>query len=187
MPPTHEIVPEELVSDRLLLRAWRDEDLEPFAALNADPAVMEYLPGLLSRDESDAMAGRIRAHFAEHGFGLWAVEVKAPEPAPFIGFVGLWRPTWTAHFTPCVELGWRMARAYWGKGYATEAAQASMRFGFERLGLDELVALTVPGNSRSRAVMERLGMRRDPADDFDHPRIPEGHRLRRHLLYRRSR
>lgn len=182
MPPTHEIV-----TERLLLRAWRDEDLEAFAALNADPVVMEYLPGLLSRDESDAMAGRIRDHFAAHGFGLWAVEVKAPDAASFIGFVGLWRPTWTAHFTPCVELGWRMARAYWGRGYATEAAQASMRFGFDQLGLDEVVALTVPDNLRSRAVMERLGMLRDPADDFDHPRIPEGHRLRRHVLYRRSR
>ena len=148
---------------------------------------MEHLPGLLSRDESDAMVGRIRAHFAEHGFGVWAVEVKAPHAAPFIGFVGLWRPTWTAPFTPCVELGWRMARAYWGKGYATEAAQAALRFGFEQLGLNELVALTVPGNLRSRAVMERLGMLRDPADDFDHPQIPEGSRLRRHVLYRRSR
>lgn len=143
MPPTHELVPEELVSDRLLLRAWRDEDLEAFAALNADPAVMEHLPGLLSRNESDAMAGRIRAHFAEHGFGVWAVEVKAPDAAPFIG----------------VELGWRMARAYWGKGYATEAAQAAVRFGFEQLGLGELVALTVPGNQRSRA----------PADPREEP------------------
>ena len=177
-----------LVTQRLRLRGFRDEDRAPFAALNADPEVMEYLPAPLSLAESDALIGRIRAHFSEHGFGLWAVELRAVSgPGPLLGFVGLTRPTFAAHFTPCVDLGWRLARSHWGHGYATEAATAALRFGFERLGLDEIVALTVPENARSRRVMERLGMRRDPADDFDHPRLPEGHRLRRHVLYRRRR
>lgn len=177
-----------LVTQRLRLRGFRDEDRAPFAALNADPEVMEHLPAPLSPEESDALVDRIRAHFTEHGFGLWAVELlDASGPGPFIGFVGLTRPAFSAHFTPCVDLGWRLARSHWGHGYATEAATAALRFGFERLGLDEIVALTVPENVRSRQVMERLGMRRDPADDFDHPRLPEGHRLRRHVLYRRRR
>jgi RimJ/RimL family protein N-acetyltransferase len=148
-------------TERLLLRQWRDDDLAPYAALNADPRVMEHFPALLTREQSDASAARIRAHLAAHGFGLWAVEPVGV--APFIGFTGLARPAFEAPFTPCVEIGWRLAAAYWGRGYATEAAAAALRDGFERLGLAEIVAFTVPANRRSRRVMERLGMRHDPA------------------------
>lgn len=175
----------ELRTERLLLRGWRDGDLEPFAALNADPAVMEFMPGLLERMACDAMAGRIRDHFAEHGFGLWAVEV--PGAAPFIGFVGLSVPRFEADFMPCVEVGWRLAHAHWGQGYATEAARAAMAFGFEESRLDEIVSFTAVINRRSQAVMERLGMAHDPAEDFVHPTLPREHRLSRHVLYRARR
>jgi RimJ/RimL family protein N-acetyltransferase len=167
---------------RLHLRVWREEDLPAFAAINADPRVMEYFPGRLDRAESDARATRIRGHFARHGFGLWAVEV--PGVADFVGFVGLVRCDFEAPFTPCVEIGWRLAHEHWGHGFATEAALAALDFGFQRLGLEQIVSFTVPANRRSRAVMERIGMTRTPADDFDHPAIPEGHPLRRHVLYR---
>lgn len=167
---------------RLRLRDWRDEDLAPFAAMNADPTVMEFFPRPLDRAESDAAVGRIREHFARHGFGLWAVEV--PVAAEFIGFVGLSVPRFEAHFTPCVEIGWRLAREHWGRGYANEAARAVLDFGFGEMGLDEVVSFTAAGNARSRAVMERIGMTRSPGDDFDHPALPEGHPLRRHVLYR---
>jgi len=170
---------------RLHLRLWRDEDLPAFAALNADPRVMEFLPKPLDRAESDARAAGIRAHFARHGFGLWAVEV--PGVADFIGFVGLSVPQFEAPFMPCVEIGWRLAREHWGFGYATEAARAALDFGFQRLGLEEIVSFTVPANRRSRGVMERIGMTRTPDDDFDHPALPEGHPLRRHVLYRARR
>lgn len=175
----------ELVTERLVLRAWRDADLAPFAALNADPRVMEHFPSTSSRAESGAIAERIRRHFASHGFGLWAIEV--PGVADFIGFVGLVHVAFAAPFTPAVEIGWRIAAAHWGHGYATEAARRVLELGFEHLQLDQIVSMTVPDNLRSRGVMERLGMHRAPADDFDHPRIPEGHRLRRHVLYRLSR
>jgi RimJ/RimL family protein N-acetyltransferase len=175
-------LPRELVTDRLLLRRWRDEDRAPFAALNADPRVVEHLPGPLSRAESDERAARIEAHFAEHGFGLWAVEVI--DAVPFAGFVGLSVPRFEAPFMPCVEIGWRLAAECWGQGYATEGARAALQFGFEDLRLDEIVSFTVPENVRSRRVMEKLGLTHDPADDFDHPLLPEGHRLRRHVLYR---
>jgi RimJ/RimL family protein N-acetyltransferase len=171
-----------LRTERLLLRPWRDDDLDAFARLNADPRVNEYLPGPLTREESDAAARRLLAHFAEHGFGFWVIEL--PGTTPFIGFAGLSVPRFEAHFTPCIEIGWRLTAAHWGRGYATEAARAALRFGFERLGLVEIVSFTVPENRRSRAVMERLGMTHDPADDFDHPLLPAGHRLRRHVLYR---
>ncbi len=174
-----------LRTDRLLLRPWRESDLEPFAALNADPAVMEHFPKPLDRAESDAFVGRIRAHFERHGFGFWAVE--APGIAELVGLVGLAVPTFEAHFMPCVEIGWRLARPYWGKGYAGEAAHASLDFGFEQLGLDEIVSFTAKDNLRSQAVMQRLGMTSSPVDDFDHPNVPEGHRLRRHVLYRKRR
>jgi RimJ/RimL family protein N-acetyltransferase len=167
---------------RLLLRPWRDEDLPAFAAMNADPRVMEFFPRPLDRAESDARAARIRDHFARHGFGLWAVEV--PGVADFIGFVGLSVPDFEMPFMPCVEVGWRLAHEHWGQGYATEAARAALDFGFRRLALDEIVSFTVPANRRSRGVMERIGMTRTPADDFDHPALPEGHPLRRHVLYR---
>lgn len=144
---------------RLALRAWKESDLAPFAALNADPAVMRYFPGVLTRAESDALAARISEHIAEHGFGLWALERR--EDQSFVGFVGLVRTRFSSHFTPCVDLGWRLARQHWGKGYASEAARAAVHFGFERLGLREIVAFTVPDNTRSRRVMETIGMRHD--------------------------
>ena len=171
-----------LVTERLVLRPWRPADRAPFAALNADPAVMEHFPAPLTREESDAMIARAEAHLDQHGFGPWAVEVRGG--APVIGFVGLVVPRFTAHFTPCVEIGWRLARAHWGHGYATEAARAALAFGFGTVGLAEIVSFTVPANVRSIAVMERLGMTRDPAGDFEHPNLPEGHPLRRHVLYR---
>ena len=174
-----------LHTERLFLRQWRPSDRAPFAALNADPRVMAYFPAPLARDESDALVTRIEAHFAEHGFGLWAVEI--PHVTPFAGFIGLAIPRFTAHFTPCVEIGWRLAAAYWGKGYATEGARAVLTFGFETVGLSEIVSFTVPANRRSRRVMERIGMTHTPADDFDHPALPEGHPLRRHVLYRCTR
>jgi RimJ/RimL family protein N-acetyltransferase len=167
---------------RLQLRGWRSEDLPAFAAMNADRRVMEFLPKPLDRAESDARAARICDHFARRGFGLWAVEVR--EIADFVGFVGLSVSEFEAHFTPCVEVGWRLAREHWGLGYATEAARAALDFGFQCLALEEIVSSTVPANWRSRAVMERIGMTRTPADDFDHPALPEGHPLRRHVLYR---
>jgi RimJ/RimL family protein N-acetyltransferase len=171
-----------LRTERLLLREWRAEDREPFAALNADPRVMEHMPALLPRAQSDALARRSEQHFANHGFGPWAVEI--PGVAPFIGFVGLVVPAFDAHFTPCVEIGWRLSAEHWGKGYATEAALASAEHAFADVGLEELVSFTTPQNLRSRAVMARIGMTHDEADDFDHPRLPPGHRLRRHVLYR---
>lgn len=170
----------ELRTERLLLRAWREEDLEPFAALNADPEVMRHFPAVLGRADSDAQAGRIRAHFAAHGFGLWAVEV--PGQAAFVGFVGLAVPGFEAHFTPCVEIGWRLAREHQGRGYATEGGRAALGFGFTHLGLAEIVSFTVPANRASRRVMEKLGMQH--TEYFDHPRIPAGHPLQRHVLYR---
>lgn len=174
--------PRELRTERLLLRRWREEDRAAFAALNADPRVMEHFPALLSREESDALASGIEARFAERGFGLWAVEVVGS--APFIGFIGLAVPRFEAVFTPCVEIGWRLAAEHWGYGYATEGARAALAFGFESLGLVEILSFTVPANARSRRVMESLGMTHDERDDFDHPLLPEGHRLRRHVLYR---
>lgn len=172
----------ELLTPRLRLRQWREEDRAPFAALNEDEAVMEHLLGPLTRQQSDALADRIAGHFAREGFGWWAVE--APGMADFIGTVGISVPAYTTAFTPCVEVGWRLAHPYWGQGFATEAARAALAFGFGQAGLSEIVAMTVPGNARSRAVMAKLGMTRTEADDFDHPLVPEGHRLRRHVLYR---
>jgi len=174
--------PTNMETQRLILRPWREEDIEPFAAMSADPAVAEYLGGPLDRTGAEATMSRIAAHFREHGFGFWALELKGA--APFIGFAGLQHVGFDAPFTPAVEIGWRLARDHWGKGYATEAARAAIAFGFETLGLDEIVAFTVPANLRSRAVMERLVMMRNPAEDFDHPRLPEGHPLKRHVLYR---
>ncbi|GII31467.1 GNAT family N-acetyltransferase [Planotetraspora mira] len=169
-----------LETERLSLRRWRESDREPFAALNADPEVMEHFPALLSRDESDALVGRIEEGFEERGFGLWAVEAEGA----FIGFTGLTVPRFTAGFTPCVEIGWRLARRAWGYGYATEAATAALGDAFGRLGLEEVVSFTAVQNLRSQAVMRRIGMSRDLAGDFDHPVLPEGSPLRRHVLYR---
>ncbi len=171
-----------LRTERLVLRRWRPNDREPFAHLNADPVVMEHFVSTLTRDESDAFAERIEEGFERRGYGLWAVDV--PAVCDFIGFVGLAYHDFPAHFTPAVEIGWRLDRDHWGHGYATEAARAAITDGFERVGLEQIVSFTVPANVRSTRVMERLGMTHDPADDFDHPRIPEGHRLKRHVLYR---
>ena len=171
-----------LTTDRLLLRHWRDDDRVPFAAMNADLRVMEHFPAPLSRLESDALIDEFEARFDPRGFGLWALERR--DDGTFIGFTGLAAVPWEAHFTPAIEVGWRLAPEAWGHGYATEAAREAVRFGFEDAGLDEIVSFTVPANVRSRAVMERLGMTHDPADDFDHPRLPVGHPLRRHVLYR---
>lgn len=171
-----------LRTDRLLLRRWREDDLAPFAALNADPEVMAYFPAPLERDQSDALARWIESQFDVVGFGLWAVEV--PGRAPFLGFVGLKRVQFEAHFTPAIEVAWRLARQYWGNGYATEAARAAVAFGFRELRLREIVSFTTATNLRSRSVMERLGMTHDPADDFDHPRLDSGGPRRRNVLYR---
>jgi RimJ/RimL family protein N-acetyltransferase len=171
-----------IVTPRLQLRRWRATDRRAFAELNADPRVREFFPGVLTRAESDAAHDRIAAHFDEHGYGWWAVEI--PGVVAFAGVVGLSRPRFAAHFTPCVEIGWQLAAPYWGRGYATEAARAAVDYGFEKLGLAEIVSFTVPANRRSRRVMEKLGMSRDPADDFDHPLLAEGHPLQRHVLYR---
>jgi RimJ/RimL family protein N-acetyltransferase len=176
-----------LRTPRLLLRRWRPEDRAPFAALNADPAVMAHMPAPLSPAESDALADRIAARWAERGHDLWAVEL--PAVAPFIGFVGLSVPSFVAAFTPCWEVGWRLARAHWGHGFATEAAAAALALAFapQGLALEQVVSFTVRQNVRSRAVMARLGMVHDPAEDFDHPGLPPGHPLRRHVLYRLTR
>jgi RimJ/RimL family protein N-acetyltransferase len=150
--------------------------------MNSDPAVMEHFPAPLTRRQSDELAEKIEAGFKAHGFGLWAVEVRAS--GEFIGFTGLDVPEFEAHFTPAVEIGWRLARSAWGNGYATEAARAALAFGFGEVGLDEIVSFTTVANRRSRAVMERLGMGHDPADDFDHPNLPAGHPQRPHVLCR---
>ena len=175
----------ELTTGRLLLRAFRDADREAFAAMNADPLVMEHFPSTLDRAASDALMDRITDAWHADNLGLWACQRLVD--GQFLGFAGLAWPTFVAHFTPAVEIGWRLARHAWGNGYATEAATASLEYGFDAAGLNEIVSFTVPANLRSSRVMERLGMTHDPADDFDHPRLPDGHPLRRHVLYRLSR
>jgi ribosomal-protein-alanine N-acetyltransferase len=170
----------ELRGARVVLRQWRDDDLEPFAELNADALVMEFFPAPLTRSESDAMVERIRAAIDGRGWGLWCLDIDGT----CAGFTGLSIPNFDAPFMPAVEIGWRLQRRYWGHGYAAEAARLALDYGFGTLALPELVAFTAVGNLRSRALMERLGMRRDPADDFDHPRVAVGHPLRRHVLYR---
>jgi RimJ/RimL family protein N-acetyltransferase len=174
----------EAETPRLRLRQWRASDREPFAALNSDPAVMEFFPALIGREASDASIDAWQAQFAERGWSNWAVEVR--ESNAFIGFVGLSIPRRVLPFSPCVEIGWRLARAHWGHGYATEAARGALRVGFETLGLDEIVSFTTLGNLKSRAVMERIGMR-NANQDFEHPGVPEGNPLRPHCLYRLKR
>lgn len=169
-------------TERLIMRAWREDDLEPFAALNADPEVVEFLPARRSRAESDAMVERIQSQLDEHGYGLWALEVR--ETGQFVGFTGLALQTFEAPFTPAVEVGWRLTRAAWGYGYATEAGRKAIEYGFAEAGLAEIISMTAVTNLRSRAVMERLGMTRDPADDFGHPRLDPDHPLHPHVLYR---
>jgi RimJ/RimL family protein N-acetyltransferase len=175
-------VPRQMTTPRLRLRRWEDRDAEPFAAMNADPRVREHFPDVLDRAESDASMARIRAHFDEHGYGVWAVELR--DVPGFIGYAGLTHPRFAAPCGPCVEIGWRLAFAHWGRGYATEAARAALAVGFTEIGLAEIVSFATAGNARSRRVMEKIGMTHDPADDFDHPDLARGHELSRHVLYR---
>jgi RimJ/RimL family protein N-acetyltransferase len=174
----------EFDTERLRVRQWIEADREPFARLSSDPRVMEFLPNLLDRAASNAMVDRLQTLIAERGWGLWAVELKAEKQ--FIGFVGLHIPKVDLPFSPCVEIGWRLAFEYWGQGYATEAARAVLKVGFDRLLLTEIVSFTATINHRSRAVMERLGMERE-TETFEHPSLPLGHPLREHYLYRLSR
>lgn len=172
--------PVTLRTERLILRPWRDEDLAPLFAINGDPESMRYFAATMTRAESDAWGARMRAHFAEHGWGFWVVAEAAS--GDFVGVVGLMTIPWQADFTPAVEIGWRVGARFRRQGYAAEAARAALEFGFGVLGLASIVAFTVPGNAASWKLMEKLGM--VPAGAFDHPRLPEGHHYRRHLLYR---
>ena len=171
-----------LATERLVLRRWSDTDRDAFAAMNADPEVMRHLPRVFTRPEADAMVDRIEDHFETHGFGLWAVEVR--EDGALAGFVGLQVPRFEAPFMPCVEIAWRLARAHHGLGIASEAARATLADGFERVDLDEIVSFTTPANEPSWRVMQRIGMHRDPAEDFDHPGLARESHMRRHVLYR---
>ena len=173
---------EVLRTERLILRLPREADREPFARMNADPWVMEFFPATLSQEESDVLMDRIEAHFENHGFGWCAAELR--ETSAFIGFIGLAVPRFEAAFTPCVEIGWRLAAEHWGRGLATEGARAVVEHAFADLALKEIVSFTTVANVRSRRVMEKLGMTHDAADDFDHPGLPEAHPQRRHVLYR---
>lgn len=174
----------ELHTPRLTLRNWHAADLADFAALNHDEQVMRYFPGRLSRQESDALAGRIQAHIEQHDFGAWVVELR--QQPGLIGILGLQRVLFDSAFTHSVEIGWRLLPAYWHQGLACEAAQAALAFGFNQLNLPEILAFTVPANQPSQALMQRLGMQRDPAEDFLHPLLPRDHPLRPHVLYRLS-
>lgn len=176
--------PFQLETPRLVVRPWQASDSEPFAALNADAHVMRFFPAPFDRTTSDAMIARCSAHIAQHGFGFWAVERK--KDGAFIGMVGLNIPSAPLPFAPCVEIGWRLAAGYWGQGYASEAARASLRAGFDVFGLHEIVSFTALLNRPSQAVMERLGMRRC-ADTFEHPNVPDGHPLKEHCVYRLTR
>ena len=169
-----------LTGARVLLRSWHDRDADAFAAMNADPGVMQFFVAPLSRDESDALLARMRAHTEKRGWGWWCVDIGGE----CAGFTGLSEPPYETPFTPCVEVGWRFRPEFWGHGYATEAARLALGYGFDALRLREIVSFAAVGNQRSRRVMERIGMKRDLAGDFDHPRIPAGHPLRRHVLYR---
>jgi RimJ/RimL family protein N-acetyltransferase len=173
--------PIEFSTQRLRLRQWRDSDREAFANMNADPEVMKYYPCLVSREASDRSIDTWQREFAERGWSLWAAEIK--ETGEFIGYVGLTIPRHVLPLMPCVEIGWRLARAYWGRGFATEAAKVVLGVAFENLGLAEIVSFTSVLNVRSRRVMERLGMI-NSGEDFDHPGVPQGSELRRHCLYR---
>lgn len=170
----------ELRTQRLVLRQWRDSDRDPWAALNADPEVMEFFPATLTRAEADASLDRYAADIETRGWGLWAVDLDGA----LLGFTGLKPVTIDAPFRGAVEVGWRLARSAWGHGFATEAARASLAFAFDDLGLDEVVSMTAVLNQRSQRVMERLGMTRDPLDDFEHPSVPDASPLRPHVLYR---
>ena len=170
----------EIVTPRLKLRQWKEEDKEPFFKLNSDPRVMKFMPKLLSKEESDNFVERIKRRFKEDGYSFFAVELI--ENQTFIGLIGLSIPRFQSFFTPCVEIGWRLAYDYWGKGYATEGAKASLNYGFNELNLSEIVSFTVSKNLRSRQVMERIGMKF--IDEFQHPLLPKEHCLSKHVLYK---
>lgn len=172
----------ETSTERLLLRAWRDDDLPALAALNADAEVMRYFPAPLDAGQSARLLARIRAHFEAHGYGFWALERR--DTGEVIGVTGLARVGFAAPFVPAVEIGWRLARAHWRRGFAREAARAALDVAFQRLALDEVVSFSVPANLPSQAVMRAIGMRRDAAGDFRHPKLPDGHPLQPHVLYR---
>jgi RimJ/RimL family protein N-acetyltransferase len=171
-------------TQRLILRPWRETDLELFAKLNADPKVMEFYNSVLTRNESDALAMKFQKEFKERGYGFWAIEV--PGVADFIGYVGLNYWNLEMKFAPCIDIGWRLDSSFWGHGYATEGAEASLHYGFKMLGFSEIVAMATIGNTRSKHVMERLGMKTDPAENFEHPKVPKGDRLSWRVLYRLS-
>lgn len=175
-------LPAEIETDRLILRRWRDEDLEPFAKMNADPTVMEFFPDVMTIEETKESVERYVRHFDDHGFGFWVAEVMGKES--FAGVIGIAYTRFDSHFTPAVEVGWRLARKHWGNGYAPEGAVAAIDFAFRHAGLKEVVAMTATGNLKSRRVMEKIGMTRDPNDDFDHPLVPSDHFTFRHVLYR---
>ena len=175
----------QITTERLLLRGWRDADRGPFAALNADPRVSEHLVGPITRSDSDELVERVRACWARRGYGLWAVERL--DRGEFIGYVGLWPAAFEARFTPAVEVGWRLAHAHWGNGFATEGGRESLRYGFEVIGLHEIVSFTAVANTRSWRVMQRLGMSGEVDGGFDHPAVPPGHPARPHVLYRLTR
>ena len=177
-------MPHTLTTERLILRPWRPSDRLPFQAINADSRVMEFYPSTLTPAESDALITRIHLHFEQHNHGPYAVQLN--ETGTFIGYIGLYTPTFEAHFTPAIEIAWRLSADHWGRGLATEGARAVLHHAFHTLQLPSLVSFTVPANLRSRRVMEKLGMTHDPSEDFDHPNLPEGHPLRRHVLYRIS-
>lgn len=176
-----------LETDRLLLRAWQDDDIDAFAEMCADRDVMRYFPEPLTRQKTDLLVTKCRSKQETDGFSMAPAEIKAT--GEFIGFVGLNVPAYAAPlpFEPCVEIGWRLKQSAWGKGYASEAARAWLRFGFETIGLDEIVAFTIPANLPSQKVMQRIGMSRDLEGDFLHPSLPEDHPIARHVLYRLSR
>ncbi len=173
-----------LTTHRLTMRRWKDSDLEPFAALNADPIVMKHFPKVSTLEETKGMIERIEARFEKNSFGLWAVELTSTKE--FIGFVGLQRPSFDAHFTPCVEIGWRLAKEFWGKGYAPEAARVALKYGFETAGLDQIVSMTTTTNINSITVMKKIGMKTNPDENFPHPLLEDGHPLQLHVLYRLS-
>jgi RimJ/RimL family protein N-acetyltransferase len=169
-------------TERLILRPWRKNDLDSFAKINADPKVMEFYPSVMTREESDDLAMKFQKEFKERGYGFWAVEV--PGVADFIGYVGLNYWNLEMPFAPCIDIGWRLDSSFWGHGYATEGAEASLHYGFKILGLSEIVAMATIENARSKRVMERLGMKSDPAENFEHPKVPKGDPLSWRVLYR---
>lgn len=174
----------QLETERLILRKWKEADLEPFCKITSDPEVRRYYPGVLTADETKALVTKVEAHFNKESFGLFALELKST--GEFIGYTGLMKPTIQAHFMPCVEIGWQLSKKHWGNGYAPEAAAKALEDGFVRIGLDEIVSFTTVSNDKSIRVMQKLQMTRNPKDDYSHPALPEGHPLKPHVLFRLS-